>query len=327
MALQLLHLTNFELESGGNLNLNVFYETFGRKIGTAPIVLANHALTGNSTVSGRNGWWQDLIGPSKTIDTDFYTVIAFNIPGNGYDHDPANLIANYRDFTARDVARIFWNALQQLNIGKLFAIIGGSLGGGIAWEMAALQPGALEHLIPIASDWKATDWIIANVLVQDRILNNSDDPIHDARLHAMLLYRTPQSLGLRFNRAKSGAKYDIENWLVSHGDKLRRRFRLSSYKLMNHLLKTVDITRDRGLFIDVASQITARITVISIDSDQFYLASENRTDVFALQPFKHDVSYHEIRSVHGHDAFLMEHSQLSEILQQIFKIRFALAGS
>lgn len=320
-----LPMPNHELESGKILNLNLFYETFGPEIGTAPIVLVNHALTGNSTVSGKNGWWQNLIGKQKTIDTDHFTVIAFNIPGNGYDQNPENLIENYKDFTALDIAQIFWKGLQRLEIDKLFAIIGGSLGGGIAWEMTALRPNSIEHLIPIASDWKATDWVIANVLVQDQILNNSDEPIHDARLHAMLLYRTPQSLALRFNREKSEDRYEIENWLFSHGHKLQNRFRLSSYKLMNHLLKTVDITRNRGNFIDVASRISAQITVVSVDSDQFYLAEENKIDVSELHTFKNNISYHEIRSIHGHDAFLIEYAQLSKIFEQIFQNSFRLS--
>ncbi|RZJ69887.1 alpha/beta fold hydrolase [Flavobacterium sp.] len=322
MKLQQLEIADHELGSGKKLDLNLFYETFGRRIGTAPIVLINHALTGNSTVSGKDGWWQNLVGEGKTIDTNEFTILSFNVPGNGYDQNPENLLDNYKDFTARDIAEIFWKGLQLLEIEKVFAIIGGSLGGGIAWEMAALRPDALEHLIPIASDWKATDWVIGNVLVQDQILNNSDNPIHDARLHAMLLYRTPQSLGLRFNREKNHDSYEVENWLNLHGHKLQNRFRLASYKLINHLLKTVDITRNRGHFIDVASRIFAQITVVSIDSDQFYLAEENRIDVSELRPFKHDISYHEIRSVHGHDAFLIEHAQLSKILQQIFQKSF-----
>lgn len=319
MNLHQLHLSDYELESGKIQDLNLFYETFGPEIATAPIVLVNHALTGNSTVSGKNGWWQNLIGPEKTIDTNNFTVIGFNVPGNGYDQNPENLLENYKDFTARDIAQIFWKGLDQLGIHHLFAIIGGSLGGGIAWEMAALRPTALDHLIPIAADWRATDWVIANVFVQDQILNNSDDPIHDARIHAMLLYRTPQSLGLRFNREKAEGRYAIENWLASHGHKLQDRFRLSSYRLMNHLLKTVNIAQNRSDFIDVASRISARITVIAVDSDQFYLAEENRIAVWELRPFKENISYHEIRSVHGHDAFLIEYAQLSNILQQIFQ--------
>jgi homoserine acetyltransferase len=80
--------------------------------------------------------------------------------------------------------------LKALSVDQLFAVIGGSLGGGIAWEMAAINPKITKHLIPVASDWKSTDWIIANCLIQEQFLLNSSQPLHDARLHAMLCYRT-----------------------------------------------------------------------------------------------------------------------------------------
>ena len=88
---------------------------------TAPIVLVNHALTGNSNVIGEQGWWNDLIGESKTIDTNKYTILAFNVPGNGYDGFG---IENYQDFNARDIARIFNQGIIALQISQLFAIIG-----------------------------------------------------------------------------------------------------------------------------------------------------------------------------------------------------------
>ncbi|MFY8009149.1 MAG: alpha/beta fold hydrolase, partial [Flavobacterium sp.] len=215
--LEKIDLFNVVLESGKQRPyIPLFYQTFGQPIGSAPIVVVNHALTGNSTVTGENGWWNELIGETKTIDTEYFTVIAFNIPGNGYDNNFGNLISNYKDFTIRDIARIFWEGLFYLNITDVFAVIGGSLGGAVAWEMAALLPNRIQNLIPIATDWKATDWVIANVLIQDQILNNSDDPIADARLHAMLLYRTPQSINQRFQRTKfnDSSVFQIENWLA-----------------------------------------------------------------------------------------------------------------
>ena len=137
---------------------------------TAPIILVNHALTGNSNVAGKDGWWSDLIGDGKCIDTEKYTILCFNIPGNGFD---GFIIENYKDFVAGDIARIFLLGLEQLEIDKLFAIIGGSLGGGIAWEMTAINTNITEHLIPVASDWKSTDWLIANCQIQEQFLVNS----------------------------------------------------------------------------------------------------------------------------------------------------------
>lgn len=319
--LEKIDLFNFELENGKQRAYTpLFYQLFGQPVDTAPIVVVNHALTGNSNITGENGWWNDLIGENKTIDTNYFTVIAFNIPGNGFDNNFGNLISNYKDFTIRDIARIFWEGLFFLNVNSVFALIGGSLGGAIAWEMTTLQPNKIANLIPIATDWKATDWVIANVLIQDQILNNSDDPIADARLHAMLLYRTPQSINERFQREKfnENSVFQIENWLVNHGIKLKNRFRLSSYKLMNHLLKTNDITRGRKDFSDVIKEITTTIHIVAVDTDYFFIADENRKDYQQAKSVKENVFYHEINSIHGHDAFLIEFNQLSQILETIF---------
>lgn len=322
--LEKIDLFNFELENGKQRAYTpLFYQTFGQPIGNAPIVVVNHALTGNSNITGENGWWNDLIGENKTIDTNYFTVIAFNIPGNGFDDNFGNLISNYKDFTIRDIAHIFWEGLFFLNVNSVFALIGGSLGGAIAWEMTALQPDKIENVIPIATDWKATDWVIANVLIQDQILNNSDDPIADARLHAMLLYRTPQSVNQRFKREKfnENSIFQIENWLVNHGIKLKNRFRLSSYKLMNHLLKTNDITRERNNFQSVITSINANIHIVAVDTDYFFIADENRKDYQQAKMVKENVFYHEINSIHGHDAFLIEFNQLAKILSPIFIIQ------
>ncbi|HLP65637.1 alpha/beta fold hydrolase [Flavobacterium sp.] len=316
-----IDLFNFDLELGKHLQyLPLFYQMFGQPIGNAPVVVVNHALTGNSNVAGENGWWNDLIGENKIIDTHKFTVIAFNIPGNGFDGNPENLIYNYRDFTIRDVARIFWEGLFFLKINSVFAVIGGSLGGAIAWEMAVLQPKKVLNLIPIATDWKATDWVIANVLIQDQILNSSKDPIANARLHAMLLYRTPQSINQRFQRTTIGdsSEFQIENWLLNHGVKLKNRFRLASYKLMNHLLKTNDITRNRNSFSTILETVKANIHIVAVNTDYFFIPDENRETYHQLQTIKDTVFYNEIQSIHGHDAFLIEFKQLSHILEPIF---------
>ena len=317
--LEKIALYNFNLENGKQIsNLPLFYQTFCQSIGSAPVIVVNHALTGNSNVTGENGWWNELIGENKTIDINHFTIIAFNIPGNGFDKNPENLISNYQDFTIRDIASIFWKGLFFLNVHQVFAAIGGSLGGAIAWEMAVLQPNKIQNLIPIATDWKATDWVVANVLIQDQILNNSENPIGDARLHAMLLYRTPQSINQRFKRAQSNQVFHIENWLTNHGKKLKNRFQLQSYKLMNHLLKTNDITRNRKDFLSVANEIKSAIHIISVDSDYFFIANENHETYHQLKMVKQNVFYNEIKSIHGHDAFLIEFNQLNEILEPIF---------
>ncbi|WP_309608672.1 alpha/beta fold hydrolase [Flavobacterium sp.] len=312
-------INNWNLENGKSIQkIPIFYQTFGQTIGTAPVVLVNHALTGNSNLIGEKGWWNDLIGDSKTIDTNYSTIIAINIPGNGFDGNVENLIDNYRDFTIRDIATIYWKTIFELNIQELFAVIGGSLGGAIAWEMAVLQPNKIKNLIPIATDYKATDWMIANVFLQDSILNHSQNPIEDARTHAMLLYRTPQSLNQRFQRQIENQNYLVENWLLYHGETLKNRFTLSAYKLMNYLLKTNDISRNRTDFLILSNEIQSNIHLVAVNSDLFFTPDENIKTYNQLKKTKANVFYHEINSIHGHDAFLIEFEQLATILNPIF---------
>jgi homoserine O-acetyltransferase len=314
----LITLQNFTTESGAfYATLNLSYQVFGPALNTAPIVLVNHALTGNSQVIGQNGWWNDLIGDHKTIDTTKYSLLAFNVPGNGFDQ---TVIENYTHFTARDIAKIFLQGLKQLQISQLYAVIGGSVGGGIAWEMIALEPKITQHLIPIATDWKSTDWLIANCYLQEQILNNSSKPIEDARIHAMLCYRSPESLKEKFDRTSNEelAVFNVESWLQHHGEKLQKRFQLSSYKMMNQLLKTIDITRNSDSFEIMASKIEATIHIIGINSDLFFTAKENKATYQELKKHNVNVFYKEIDSVHGHDAFLIEYEQLNNLLADIF---------
>lgn len=319
-ALKYISISNFEIASGVIHPIELSYQLFGQPLYEAPIVLVNHALTGNSNVCGEEGWWSDLIGENKCIDTNLYTILAFNIPGNGFDSEEKHLIENYKDFTARTIAEIFVLGLKSLNINKLFAVIGGSVGGGIAWEIAALEPHLIEHLIPVASDWKSTDWLIANCHIQDAILNHSNAPLADARMHAMTLYRTPESLTNKFQRTEvSKARFNVESWLDYHGKALNKRFNLSAYKLMNQILKTIDITKNRESFDKVLGSISSNIYMVTIPSDLFFKSEENWNTYVDLKLIRDNVSISEIKSIHGHDAFLIEYEQLDKILKPIFQ--------
>jgi len=316
--LQHITIKNFTTQSQVLVSdIKLSYQTFGKTLGSAPIVLVNHALTGNSNVAGKDGWWVDLIGDGKVIDTKLYTILAFNIPGNGFD---GFVIENYKDYVARDVANIFLIGLENLKLDKVFATIGGSLGGGIAWEMAVIKPDFTEHLITVATDWKSTDWLIANCQIQEQFLINSRNPVHDARMHAMLCYRTPESFKERFQRSKNEDLeiFNVESWLLHHGNKLQKRFQLSAYKLMNQLLKTIDVTKGRRADLNVLEAIEANIHIIGVDSDLFFTAEENRQTHKQLAVANANVTYNEIHSVHGHDAFLMEYEQLEKIIEGIF---------
>ncbi|PIF00397.1 MAG: bifunctional aspartate kinase/homoserine dehydrogenase I [Maribacter sp.] len=312
-----LEIKDFRTISGVSQDISLSYQLFGKPLHEAPIVLVNHALTGNSNVTGPEGWWSALIGEGKCIDIDKYTIMAFNIPGNGYD---GFIIENYKDFVAGDIARIFLMGLKMLKIEKLFALLGGSLGGGIAWEMAALDPNLATHLIPVASDWKSTDWLIANCQIQEQFLVNSKQPVHDARMHAMLCYRTPESFKQRFRRSTNEELqvFNVESWLMHHGEKLKNRFQVSAYKLMNQLLKTIDITRNGETAFDDLQNSDTNIHIIGVDSDLFFTAKENKETFKQLAQAKSNVTYGEVQSLHGHDAFLIEFGQMQKLLNGIF---------
>jgi homoserine O-acetyltransferase len=316
-----IRIEKYLLPDGKPINITLTGHVYGRPLGKAPVVLINHALTGNSQVAGESGWWKNLIGVDKTIDLNAFTVIAFNIPGNALDPHSHSILPLYKSFTTKVIGDLFWKGLECLNIHRLYAIVGGSLGGGIAWEMAFIKPLCIGHLIPIACSPTSSDWLIANVLVQENILNHSDNPIQDARMHAMLMYRTPESIHnkfrFRFNRNEN--QYMVESWLRYHGDALKNRFGLQSYKLMNHLLKTIGEDQTWNQMLEFAGLCNIKIHIVAIDTDYLFTLKEQWETYKLLRRRKKDIYFYKINSIHGHDAFLMEYEQLNHFLNPIFK--------
>lgn len=307
--LQRLRLTN-----GQNLS----FQHFGCDYTTAPVVVINHPLTANSNVTGHNGWWNDLVGENKPIDTNRFAIIAFNIPGNGYD---GTLIEDYAHWHTGTIAGIFCAGLRELGIQKIQTLIGGSIGAGIAWEMAALYPDFIQRLVPIAGDWKSSDWMIATTFIQKQILHGNFKPIEIARMHAMMCYRTPESFKRRFDRSKNKERgmFNVETWLDYHGEKLADRFKLQAYKTMNHLLGSIDITRNGKSFAENIRDISAEIHIVSIDSDLFFPVSEDFETIAMAKEIGVIIQHHIIESVYGHDAFLMETKKVKQILKSILQ--------
>lgn len=312
-------IDNFKTYHGDKIDqFSITYQIFGQPLGNSPVILVNHALTGNSLLTGKNGWWKEIVGQKKTIDTSKYTVLCLNIPGNGFNDNNFDYSLN---LNLGDIASLYILALEKLNIKKLYAITGGSIGGCITWEMIAINNDLAEIIIPIACDWKANDWLIANTYLQDRILQNSRDPVADARIHAMTFYRTPKSLNERFSRSINLDRgiYNVESWLEHHGIKLHQRFSLKSYKFLNKLLRSSDITRDGDSFENKTKKIKARVHIISVDSDLFFLADEDKISTNILKRNNINVKNHIVESIHGHDAFLIETDQISNIFTKILK--------
>lgn len=309
----LTDFTNWRGESIPSITLT--YQVEGPSLGSAPIVLVCHALTGNSAVSGPEGWWAKLIGPGQTIDTARYTILSIDIPGNEYAgsaplDDPSLL-------NVKDVARLWLLVLRELRVDHLYALIGPSLGGGLAWQIATLEPTLADLLFPIATDYKASDWLLAQTEVQRLILEHSDRPIHDARVHAMLTYRTPKSLIGRFEGKKvedSGLPKVID-WLDYHGRTLEGRFSLSAYRVMTFLTSTIHAAESE----EELSRIASDIHLIAIDSDRLFPYFIARETIERLRcSRKEHAELHTIASDHGHDAFLIEYDQLCRIMSPFF---------
>ena len=318
LEIRTISIKNFKTHSGAIYpKINLYYQQFGRQIGKAPIVLVNHSLTGDANLTGDKGWWTEIIGKGKIIDTDKYTILGFNIPGNGVK---GQIFNKPEDFHTGDIASLFLLGLSNLKIKKLYALIGGSIGGGIAWEMAAISKDITKFLVPVAADWKANDWIIANTFLQKRIIENSKQPLQDARIHAMLTYRTPQSFENRFGRTlnKEQGNFNIESWLIYHGEKLQKRFQLKAYIMMNHLLSSINIEREGEIALNIIKNIKSEIHMVAIDSDLFFTPIEDQKTFNSCKKVKKNIYYHEIKSLHGHDAFLIESQSMEKILSKIF---------
>jgi len=324
VKLNYISIKDLELRSGKTQDISVSYQIYGRPLHTAPIILVNHALTGNSSI---DQWWEPLVGAGKELDTDKFTLLAFDIPGNGYDSDVDRLIYNYQDWCLADVGLAFAKAIKSLNIKTIDLGIGGSIGGALLWEMIAIAPTLFNTIVPIAADWKATDWLIACCHVQESILETSSRPLEVARQHAMTFYRSPQGLQDKFKRKRIAGSFAVNDWLDYHGNALEQRFQLPAYRLLNRLLWTTDATQNFEGNIDklVATTETA-IELIVVDSDGFFVAQEDR-DTYELLKNQHEIHYHEIKSLHGHDAFLMEHDQVKEILSGILIKQFSTVNA
>ena len=310
---------DFKIASGENVSLKLSYQVFGLNVNEGPVVIVNHSLTGDSNISGNSGWWNELVGPNKMINTNNYCVISINIPGNIQDKGSFNFENNW---ILNDVARLFIDLLKNLKIKKIHSIIGGSIGGGLVWEMGLIAPDYVQNLIPIAADYKVSDWLISNTYLQNLILKNSKNPVFDARVNAMISYRNAKSLNKRFKlEFDDSKKRKVIEWLDYHGKKLSKNISVQSYIHMNNLLSSIGKTKKRREdFKKLIEKTKCSIHLVGIDSDLLFPDFEIQKTYDLFSGFKKDIFYHQIKSDHGHDAFLIEFKKIESKLNYIFKI-------
>lgn len=309
-----IHVPFYNTHKNSIHKVNLFYQSFGPKIGQAPIILLIHALTGNSNISGTSGWWNKIVGSNLSIDTSKYTLIAFNIPGNEFPSSN-DLEMSYKNYTIHDIAQLFWKGLEVLRIDNVHSIIGLSLGGCIAWEMTLLFPQKIKKIISVAATHQSNAWLKAHTFLQEQLLLSGQEGVKLARMQSMMMFRTPVGFEEKFKKENSNAS-SIAHWLLYHGQSLVARFSQHSYLIMNQLLHAGGSPSlwNKNTAINAALEIHRVI----IPGDLLFTedAFQNEaTQLKILGLAHHD---HFIHSPQGHDAFLIEHKQIEHIFKYIF---------
>jgi homoserine O-acetyltransferase len=327
--LESVSLGPFGLDDGTALpELTVAYRHDGPPPGQAPQALVVHALTGSADAAG--DWWEPVIGPGRALDTDRIGVLGANLLGGRYGTtgptsvNPASGRPYGRDFPAistRDQARAVWALLDALGVDDLALVVGGSLGGMVALEVAVTRPHAVRHVAPIGAPAATGPMAIAWNHLQIQLIERLGlDGLSLARQLAMTTYRSERDFDERFGRSvEDDGRPSIVSYLDYQGRKLVDRFDAATYRTLAGAMDRHDIGAGRG-GIDAALTTLARadvvVTGIGIQDDILYGPRQVRELVDAAQRVGVTARYREIHSTKGHDAFLVEWDQLGDLLRE-----------
>ena len=335
------------------------YETYGKlnkKKDNA--VLVCHALSGNHHLAGKYsstdknpGWWDNLIGPNKTLDTNKFFVIGINnLGGSDGSSGPKSINkktkkpwgANFPIATVEDWVNSHEALMKSLNISSLAAVIGGSLGGMQVIQWAIKFPKKIRHAIVIAAAPNLTAQNIAfNEVARQSIITDPDfnkgnyyelnkQPKRGLRIARMLghiTYLSDDVMGSKFGRKlkNKGYKYnfstefEIESYLNYQGDKFAKEFDANTYIRMTKALDYYDLANgSKRNLSKVFKKIKSKFLVISFTSDWRFSPNRSKEIVKALLDNNIDVKYAEISAASGHDAFLMEEPRYHAILKSYF---------
>lgn len=344
------------LDGGAQLSpVDIAYETYGTLNADASnAILICHALTGdhyvasNHPVTGKPGWWTRLVGPGKPIDPERHFIICSNVIGSCLGSsgpastNPATLCPwgmNFPVITIRDMVRAQALLLDYLGIEKLFAVVGGSMGGMQALSWAATFPERVASAAIIASAARHSAQNIAfhevgrQAIMADPKWRNGayysegDPPtagLAVARMAAHITYLSEAGLTAKFGRKLQGresktfgfdADFQVESYLRHQGIAFVERFDANSYLYITRALDYFDLAEEHGGVLANAFKGTkTRFCVISFDTDWLYPTSESRTIVHALNAAGAPVSFVELSSPFGHDAFLLESPEMSRVI-------------
>ncbi len=329
-------------------------------------VLVCHALSGDAHAAGyydtgpgeKPGWWDILIGPGKPLDTDRYFVICSNFLGSCYgttgptSTNPATgelYGLDFPFFTIRDMVEVQRWLIDHLQIDTLLAVIGGSMGGMQALQWAISYPGRVRGAIPIATTTRmSAQGIALNEVGRQAILadpsweegryDQDDQPAAGlglARMIAHITYLSEQSMHRKFGRQFAGEngrtlrfsrEFQVESYLHHQGNKFVQRFDANTYLYISRAMDYFDLESEHSSLESAFTDCRSSFLVLSFSSDWLFPTNQSVDIVRALKRTGKDVSYCDIDSDQGHDAFLLPGHRMGDIVSG-FLSRLSVGGA
>ena len=309
--------------------LTVAYRHDGPPPNKAPQLLVIHALTGSADAAG--DWWEPLIGEGRALDTSRVGVLCANLLGGRYGTTGPTSIdprtgrpygASFPSVTVVDQAEAQWRLLDALGVDELAMAVGGSLGGMVALEVALARPRAVRRVVPIAAPASIGPMAIAWNHLQVQLIEQLGlGGLSLARQLAMTTYRSESDFAERFGGSiEADGRPSVVSYLDHQGDKLVDRFDPATYRVLVGAMDAHDIGRERGGLEGAVRRLVdggVAITGIGIEGDILYGPRQVRALVDAATSAGVRAIYREIASTKGHDAFLVEWAQLTELLEEV----------
>lgn len=327
--------------------VDVAYEQYGTISAAGDnVILVCHALSGGAHAAGyhagarKPGWWDTMIGPGKAFDTDRYCVISSSVLGSCYgttgpaSPDPATgqpYGSRFPVVTVRDMVRVQRALLDELGVTSLLTVAGGSMGGMQALEWAATYPDVVRAVIALATTHRhsaqqiAFNEIARRAVMADPNWRGGDyygqsppvDGLMVARMIGHVTYLSDRGMQRKFGRRRGagpdaggyrlGPDFDVERYLDHQGRSFVDRFDANALICMTRALDYFDLEADGRSLADVFGRTAAAFLLLTFSSDWLYPPCQLEAVAAAAQAAGRRVSYREIRSDWGHDAFLLEH--------------------
>lgn len=328
LALGPLALDNGAVVDGLSLHYRVYGDVEAARVNGW--ILVFHALTGSADLEA---WWGGLLGPGRALDASRHAIVAANLPGSCYGSTgPREWRARVGPFpavTTRDLARAHEPLLDHLGVGRVALATGGSLGGMVALQWGAITSRPVDRLAvlaaPAVTSAQSIAWNVAQrmaIEADPRWMGGAYPPesppaagLAAARAIAMITYRSSAEFAERFGRrpARTGEGLAVDAYLRRHGQKLVERFDAGSYVVLSEVMDRHDV----GPLPEAAAATAARVrhvVGVGVDTDILYPAAEVRAWVEAYRAHGAHATYAEVRSIAGHDAFLIDLDQVGRIL-------------